>query len=81
MTVFTDDQMRKGIASSKNYCVVILRSTSRRKDPGMETVIWEHGRRNFGLRADGVLPIVCPVNDGTKKIMDDDPGVKAGVFN
>lgn len=50
---------------------------------------------NFALRADGFLPIVCPVNDGsglsgvgifttsveeTKKIMDEDPGVKAGVF-
>jgi hypothetical protein len=95
VTVFTDDQMRKGIASSKNYCVVILRSTSRRSETGIDKIVWEHGRRNFGLRADGVLPIVCPVNDGTdlsgvgifttsvdetKKIMDDDPGVKAGVF-
>ncbi len=62
---------------------------------GVESIIWEHGRRNFALRADGVLPIVCPVSDGsdvsgigifnasveeTKKIMDEDPGVQAGVF-
>jgi len=91
----TDDQMRQGIAAAKSYCVVILRVTSRRKEPGADAIVWEHGRRNFGLRADGVLPIVCPVNDGsdcagvgiftttmeeTKKILDEDPGVKAGVF-
>ena len=64
-------------------------------EPGAHKIIWEHGRRNFTLRADGLLPIVCPVTDGTelsgvgifnasveetKKIMDEDPGVKAGVF-
>ena len=95
MTVFTDEQMRAGIAAAKGYCVVILHKTARRAEPGMDKVIWEHGRRNFGLRADGMLPIVCPVNDATdvsgigifttsieetKKIMDEDPGVKAGVF-
>ena len=63
--------------------------------PGVEAIIWEHGRRNFALRADGVLAIVCPVADGsevnglgifttsaeeTTRIMDEDPGVKAGVF-
>jgi len=26
-------------------------------------VIWEHGRRNFGLRDDGVLAVVLPVRD------------------
>jgi len=87
--------MRKGIAAARSYCVVILKATSKRKEPGVEKIIWEHGRRNFGLRADGIMPIVCPVNDGsevsgvaifttsveeTKKIMDEDPGVKAGVF-
>jgi hypothetical protein len=62
---------------------------------GVEDIIWEHGRRNFSLRADGLLAIVCPVRDGsdvcgvgiftvspqeTASIMDEDPGVKAGVF-
>jgi len=57
--------------------------------------VWEHGRRNFVLRAEGKLSIVCPVVDGkdvrglrifnaspeeTKKIMDEDPAVKAGVL-
>lgn len=50
---------------------------------------------NFALRADGILSILCPVVDGSnvtgvgifnanedevKMIMDEDPGVKAGVF-
>jgi hypothetical protein len=62
---------------------------------GAEKIIWEHGRRNFALKMSGVLPIVCPVTDGSylsgvgifntgmdelKKIMDEDPGVKEGVF-
>jgi hypothetical protein len=61
---------------------------------GVDEIVWEHGRR-FSLRADGVLSIVCPVPGGeelngigifnatveeTRAIMDDDPGVQAGVF-
>ncbi len=64
-------------------------------EPGAEKIIWEHGRRNFALREDGMLSIVCPVIDGsdvrgigifntgveeTRKIMDEDPGVKAEIF-
>ncbi len=56
-------------------------------------VIWEHARRNFALRAEGELSIVCPIADGsgvsgigifnadveaTKRIMDEDPAVKSG---
>ncbi len=62
---------------------------------GVKSIIWEHGRRNFELRAAGILPIVCPVTDEsdvagigifnasveeTRKIMEEDPGVQAGVF-
>jgi len=74
---------------------MILKTTSKLREPGMEKVVWEHGRRNFALRAEGLMPVVCPVNDGgdvagvgvfitsleeTRKIMDEDPGVKAGIF-
>ena len=31
---------------------------------GVDDVIWEQGRRNFSLRADEPLSIVCPVRDG-----------------
>ena len=52
-------------------------------------------KRNFLLRARGLLPIVCPITDGSelagigifnadveeaKSIMDQDPAVKEGIF-
>lgn len=95
MQTITDDDMRQMIAATRHYCLVILKAGPNRQQPGVEKIIWEHGRRNFALRAEGVMPIVCPINDGsdvsgvgifitseeeTKKIMDEDPGVQAGVF-
>ena len=95
MTTITDDYMRQMLTTTRSYCVVILKAGPRRHEPGVEKILWEHGRRNFSLRADGVLSIVCPVADGSgvtgigifnaslkevKKIVDDDPGVKAQVF-
>lgn len=95
MPTITDDFMRQRIAATKNYCILILKAGPKSHEPGVEKIIWEHGRRNFALRAEGVLPIVCPAADEsdvrgigifnasveeTKKIMDEDPGVKAGVF-
>ena len=95
MQAITDDFMRQRIAATKNYCILILKAGPKRNEPGVEKIIWEHGRRNFALRAEGLMPIVCPVADESevndigifnvnveeaKKIMDEDPGVKAGVF-
>lgn len=54
------------------------------------------GRRDMSLEADGVSPVVCPVSDDSDlaglaifdappddvaKIMDGDPGVRAGIFS
>jgi hypothetical protein len=95
MTVITDEYMREMISRTRQYCVVILRATPKRREEGADKIVWEHGRRNFALRADGLLPIVCPISDGSdvsgigifnapleevKKIMDEDPGVQAGIF-
>ena len=95
MQEITDDYMRQMMPTAKNYCIVILKAGPNKQMEGVEKIIWEHGRRNFALRAEGALAIVCPVRDGseisgvgifntsleeTKKIMDDDPGVQAGVF-
>ena len=83
------------LPKAKPYAIVILKAGPNRNAPDVEKIIWEHGRRNFALRADGLLSIVCPVTDGgevrgigifnasleeTKAIMDDDPGVKARVL-
>ena len=94
MTEITDDFMRQMISRTRNYCVVILKAGPKRKKPGVEKIIWEHGRRNFALRAQGLLSIVSPVSDGSDlsgigifnanidevRIMDEDPAVKEGVF-
>lgn len=96
MAAITDDYMKKMISASKEYTVMILRATSKRREPGVEATVWEHGRRNFELMAAGVLPIVCPVSDGSdvsgigifnappdevRKIIDEDPAVKAGLYS
>jgi hypothetical protein len=95
MTEITDEFMRETISSTKNYSIVILKAGPKRDLAGVEKVIWEHGRRNFALRESGLLSIVCPVNDGSnvsgigifdasvdevRLLMEEDPGVKEGVF-
>ena len=95
MTTITDDYMQQMMGKIKEYTLVILKAGPNRHKNGVETVIWEHARRNFTLRDDGVLSIVCPIADGSdvsgigifnanndrvREIMDDDPAVRAGIF-
>src|SRR5438034_6080910 len=96
MTAVTDDYMKQMLAKTKEYYIVLLKPGPRAEDhPDIKKLIWEHGRRNFALRADGVLSIVCPISDGSNvagvgifnadveevtKIMGEDPAVKAGVL-
>lgn len=95
MTPITDEFMQQMSAKTKQYCIVILKAGPHRHMDGVEKIIWEHGRRNYALRADGVLSIVCPISNRSnvlgigifnatleevKTIMDKDPGVQAGVF-
>lgn len=42
MTTITDDYMRQMISTSKPYCVVVLKATEKRNDPGVEKIIREH---------------------------------------
>jgi hypothetical protein len=95
MATYTDEMMRARLAEANSYTLVMLRVTDKYGMDGTDEIIWEHGRRNMELQADGVMPIVCPVGDGTglagvgifvdgpdevRKIMDGDPAVQAGVF-
>lgn len=95
MKTFTDEEMGRLLPTAKPYSVAILKRGPRFGDESSPGVIWEHGRRNFGLRDDGVLAVVLPVADSsdvcgigvfaatveeTAAIMDEDPGVAAGVF-
>lgn len=95
MAEITDEMMRSAMATVRAYTVVLLKQGPNYGMDGAEKIIWEHGRRNFSLRADGLLSIVCPVADDTplcglgifggdpetvRELMDGDPGVRAGVF-
>lgn len=96
MKTFTDDEMNLLLPAAKAYSVVIIKQGPNFADDASPAIIWEHGRRNFGLRHDGVLAVVLPVTDGSEvcgvgiftgnvdetiAVMNDDPGVAAGVFS
>ncbi|GAB88663.1 hypothetical protein [Gordonia rhizosphera] len=91
----TDAQMQEMLPSANPYSVVILRAGPKYGTAEAESVIWEHGRRNFALRAAGALSVVLPIIDDTDvcgvgifdrdlqtttALMEEDPGVMAGVF-
>ena len=95
MTEITDEYMQEMRQKTKPYTVMILHKTPKINEPNADKIVWEHGRRNYQLRRDGIIRIACPIRDEsvvagilifstnaeeTKKIMDEDPGVKAGVF-
>ncbi len=95
MTTITDEYMRQRLATIKDYCIALLKRGPNRNRPDVEKLVWEHGRRNFALQADGLLSIVMPVTDDgdvrglyifnvgpeqVREIMDGDPAVQAGVF-
>jgi hypothetical protein len=92
---FTDDSMERMLTKLRPYTVVILRKTPKRDDPGADRIVWEHGRRNFELRREGKLRIVCQMSDdgdvrglcvfstdvsATKTILDGDPAIRAGIL-
>lgn len=94
-TNITDDFMRDMRVRAKSYSVMILKKGPNYEQDPEKRIIWEHARRNYELRADGVLPIVCPILDDSEyagigilvcsaaeaaEIMRHDPAVKAGVL-
>ncbi len=95
MDAITDEYMKDMLTKSKFYSLMILKAGPKEITPERMQVVWEHGRRNFELRAKGLLSVVCPVREESdikgvgifnvdkeelKKIMDEDPGVKEGIF-
>lgn len=96
LPVISDEFMRDRIGKAQPYTAVLLRKTPEFERPGTRAIVWEHGRRNMALEQHGVMAIVLPVNndpgdwaglavftagpDEVRAIMDDDPGVKAGIF-
>ena len=91
----SDTEMRERLAGTRDYTLMILKTTPKTFTDEGRPVIWEHGRRNMALRAAGALAIVCPVTDGgdvagigifpappeeVRAIVEEDPAVQAGVL-
>ena len=62
----SDEDMKQALAETRAYTVVILKRGPGYDPPNSDATIWEHGRRNFALRAAGLLSIVCPISDGSR---------------
>jgi hypothetical protein len=83
------------------YTVLILKAGPRYsapgpdRDPEVASAIWKHGKRNMSLRVAGLMPLICPIADGSgyagvsvmtvmpdeaAEIMAADPAVQAGVL-
>jgi hypothetical protein len=90
-----DEFMRQALSTTRSYTIVILKRGPAYDPPRSDGIIWEHGRRNFALRAAGLLAIVCPISDGNglagiaifdadqsevERIIAADPAVEAGVL-
>ena len=88
--------MRSRLASTKPYTVMVLHTTAAFARPACDAIVWEHGRRNMALVEAGLLSVVLPAADDsgiagygiftvdpdtTRRLMDDDPGVRAGIFS
>jgi len=94
-TTINDETMRELLGRTRDYAFVTLGYGPGRAQPGADALVWEHGRRNFALRAEGKLAIVGPLRgegdivgiyifdasvDEARTIMDEDPAVRAGLF-
>ncbi|HYW27009.1 MAG TPA: hypothetical protein VE953_22765 [Terriglobales bacterium] len=87
--------------AARPYTVMILRAGPAFRmpgpdgDPRVTDIIMAHGKRNLRLKLAGLMPIICPIGDGSgvtgigvfdarpedvERIMAADPGVQAGVF-
>ena len=96
MATITDEFMKQMMTTTKAYTLVILTNCPNFNRSDGPAIIWEHGRRNFQLRADGLLSVVFPIRgdsdkagvgvfnasvEETKKIIEGDPAVMEGILN
>jgi hypothetical protein len=97
----SDGMLQEALQRVRPYTIVVLKAGPNfsmpgpDRDAGVARTIWAHGKRNYALRLAGLMPIICPVADGSgvtgvcifdttpeeaDRIMAGDPGVQAGVF-
>ena len=91
----SDEYMNEQRARTRQYTLMLKKPAGYDREEAWP-IVWEHGRRNFALRADGLVSIILPVTDDSElaglsvftveadqvgRLMDDDPGVRAGIFS
>ena len=71
LPVVTDERLQESLKKTRGYTVLILKAGPKFEVPGPDRasgvtkIIWEHGKRNSALRLAGLMPIVCPITDGS----------------
>ncbi len=98
----SDEAFAKARASARGFTAVIMKigpafgspNLSDPTDP-VTAIVVAHAKRNLGMHQSGLLPIVCPIGDGspvagisifttdpdrTTEILEADPAVRAGVL-
>jgi hypothetical protein len=87
--------MDKVLKTIRPYTLVVFKGGPKAEEPGADKLIREHGRRNLQLRKEGLVNIIIALRDEweiegmdvftagvdeTRRIMEEDPAVKAGVL-
>ena len=100
MVAITDIEMRENLARMRNFTVGLLRvgpnyQPPDTRDAAQAAIVWEHGRRNMQLKAEGKMPLVGPLSgaapivglcvfavsiDEARALMAGDPAIQAGIF-
>ena len=100
MTEISDEYMRAQLATVQTYTVLLLKkgpnyAPPEARSPEDARIIWEHGRRNMQLRAEGKMLMVGPIGRGAPivgmcvltvpeaeihALMAGDPAIQAGFF-
>jgi hypothetical protein len=95
LPTITDEFMLAMRPTARPYTILLLKRTPELADPDSFPILWEHGRRNYALRAAGLLSIVCPMPDDEElagigifdagvdqvhALMADDPAIRAGLL-
>jgi predicted small lipoprotein YifL len=100
MIEISDETMRSTLATVRSYGLLLLKKGPNylppdARPPEQKAIIWEHGRRNMALRAEGKMPLVGPVGRGgdvvgmcvfdvpeaeIHTLMKGDPALIAGLF-
>jgi hypothetical protein len=68
----TEQTFQETLQKSKPYTVLILKTgpnfqAGANRSPSVAATVKEHGKRTMALRTAGILPVVCPIGDGSKR--------------